>query len=100
MVLQWFCVIFVLGSPYIRFLDTLPPNIYSTQFKLFFSIKLIFMLYYSSVKVGGNFLENDFWTPPLLSILYMILNVRLVAAALGPLACSKATALGPESVIT
>ena len=97
MVLQWFCVIFVLGSPYIRFLD----NIYSTQFKLFFSIKLIFMLYYSSVKVGGNFLENDFWNPPpLLSILYMILNVRLVAAALGPLACSKATAIGPESVIT
>ena len=45
--------------------------------------------------------KNGFVTPPLLlSILYMILNVRLVAAALGPLACSKATALGPESVIT
>jgi len=41
-----------------------PLYIFCTQFKLFFSIKLIFMLYYSRVKVGGNFLENDFWTPP------------------------------------
>ena len=45
-----------------------------------------------NTKTYGNFLENDFWTPPppLLTILYMdlkwkkILNVRHVAAELGP----------------
>ena len=39
----------------------------------------------------GNFLENDFWTPP---PSYQF-NVRRVAAALGPLACP-----GPEIVLT
>ena len=34
----------------------------------------------------GNFLKNDFWTPPLLSILYMAV-IGYVAEALGPLAC-------------
>ena len=55
---------------------------------------------------SGNFLENDFWTPPpLLSILYMtilffIFNklvyifriIGHVAAALGPLACASRSA--------
>ena len=59
------------------------------------------MLYYSRVKVGGNFRENDFLTPPLsYQFCTWILNVRHVAAALGPLACAIAAALGPETVLT
>ena len=37
MVLQWFCVIFVLDSPYIRFLDPSPPPIFFARNLNYFS---------------------------------------------------------------
>ena len=48
----------------------------------------------------GNFLVYDFWTPrpPSYQFCTWILNVRHVAAALGPQPV-LAAALGPESVL-
>ena len=62
-------------------------------------------------RLMGNFLENDFWTPPFLSILYIHLvdKVGHVAAVPGPLAYPNrsacpfpvlAAALGPEILLS
>ena len=60
------------------------------------------MLIYSFTFLDfGNFLENEFWTPPPPSIFYMRYNVYQmdiighVAAAPGPLACPSRGAWPP-----